>query len=113
MPRIPMILAAAVLVAACEPQRDTGLLGYVEADYIYAAPIAGGRIAEIAVKRGDPVAAGATLFSLDATDETARRDEAAAALEEAKARLADLRIGERPEELAIIQAQLDAAKASM
>lgn len=113
MPRTKLLLAAALLLAACEPQRDTGLLGYVEADYIYGAPIAGGRIAEIAVKRGDPVAAGATLFALDATDETAKRDQAEAALAEAKANLADLQIGERPEELAIIQAQLDAAKASM
>jgi HlyD family secretion protein len=113
MPRIPMILAAAFLLAACERPASTGLLGYVEADYIYAAPIAGGRIAEIAVKRGDPVASGATLFSLDATDETAKRDEAAAALEAAKSRLADLLLGERSEELAIIQAQLDAARASM
>src|SRR6185295_11767707 len=70
-------------------------------------------IAEVAVKRGDVVKAGAPLFTLDVTDETAERDQAAAALAEAKAKLADLQTGERPEELAVIQAQLDAAKASM
>ena len=115
MPRMKMIALAAlaVLAAACEKPSSTGLLGYVEADYVYAAPISGGRIAEVAVKRGDPVTAGAKLFTLDATDETAQRDQAAAALDEAKAKLADLQIGERPEELAVIQAQLDAAKASM
>jgi HlyD family secretion protein len=113
MPRIPMILVAALLVAGCERPLSTGLLGYVEADYIYAAPVAGGRITELAVKRGDPVASGATLFALDAIDETAKRDQAEAALAEAKANLADLQVGDRPEELAIIQAQLDAAKASM
>src|SRR5687768_8851321 len=112
MPRVKHFIAAAFLLAGCDQPTSTGLLGYVEADYIYAAPIAGGRITEIAVKRGDPVASGATLFALDAIDETAKRAQAEAALAEAKANLADLQVGERPEELAIIQAQLDSAKAS-
>jgi HlyD family secretion protein len=108
-----IVLVAALLLAACDRPSSTGLLGYVEADYIYAAPVAGGRISEVAVKRGDAVTAGTRLFTLDAADETAKRDQASAALEKAKSDLADLQLGERPEELAIIQAQLDAAKASM
>jgi HlyD family secretion protein len=78
-----LLIAAALLLAGCDRPPDTGLLGYVEADYVYAAPVSGGRIAEIAVRRGDTVAAGARLFSLDATDETAKRDRAAAALDAA------------------------------
>jgi len=113
MPRLKILIAAALLLAACDQPASTGLLGYVEADYIYAAAISGGRITEVAVKRGDIVTAGAKLFTLDTTDEIAKRDQAAAALDDAKAKLADLQTGERPEELAIIQAQLDAAKASM
>ena len=113
MPRVKFLIAAALMLAACDRPASTGLLGYVEADYIYAAPVSGGRITEVAVKRGDTVTAGAKLFSLDVTDETAKRDQTASALEEAKAKLADLQTGERSEELAVIQAQLDAAKASM
>jgi HlyD family secretion protein len=106
-------IAALLLLGACDKPASTGLLGYVEADYVYAAPVSGGRITDVAVKRGDTVAAGTTLFTLDAVDETAKVAQARAALEEAKAKLADLETGERPEELAIIQAQLDAAEASM
>jgi HlyD family secretion protein len=113
MPRVRILMVAFLLLAGCDKPQSNGLLGYVEADYIYAAPVSAGRIAEVAVKRGDVVKAGDPLFSLDATDEMAQRDQAEAALEEAKAKLADLQTGERPEELAIIQAQLDAAKASM
>ncbi len=113
MPRFKFAILAVLLLAACDRPSSSGLLGYVEADYIYAAPVTGGRIAEVAVKRGDTVEAGARLFALDATDETARVDQARAALDQAKATLADRMTGDRPEELAIIQAQLDAAKASM
>jgi HlyD family secretion protein len=109
-----MIIGLLILpLAACDRPSANGLLGYAEADYVYASPVSGGRIIELAVQRGDAVKAGDRLFALDPADETARRDAAAAALEEAKARLADLETGERPEELAIIQAQLDAAKASL
>jgi HlyD family secretion protein len=108
-----LIAVLALPLAACDQTSSGGLLGYVEADYVYAAPVSGGRIAEIAVKRGDAVKQGDTLFTLDPTEETAKRDSAAASLAQAKARLADLQTGERPEELAIIQAQLDAAKASL
>jgi HlyD family secretion protein len=113
MPRMKLLIAAVLLLGACDKPTSTGLLGYVEADYVYAAPVAGGRITEVAVKRGDSVTAGARLFALDAIDETAKLDQAKAALDAAKAKRADLQTGERPEELAIIQAQLDAAKASM
>lgn len=113
MPRTLVFVLTALLLSACDQHNAAGLLGYVEADYVYAAPISGGRVTEVAVKRGDTVKAGDKLFTLDPTDETAKRDQAAAALEEAKSKLADLQTGERPEELAIIQAQLDAAKASM
>jgi HlyD family secretion protein len=108
-----MMIAALLLLAGCDQPPSTGLLGYVEADYIYAASVSSGRIIEVAVKRGDTVTAGTRLFTLDATDETAKRDQAAAARDDANAKLADLLKGERPEELSIIQAQLDAARASM
>src|SRR6185369_11234850 len=112
MPRM-ILLAALLLLGACGKPTSTGLLGYVEADYVYAAPVSGGRIAQVTVKRGDTVSAGSNLFTLDATDETAKLNQAKAALDQAKSKLADLQTGERPEELAIVQAQLDAAKASM
>jgi HlyD family secretion protein len=113
MRNLILIALLALPIAACDQPAGTGLLGYVEADYVYAAPVSGGRIAELAVQRGDAVKAGDKLFALDPTEETAKRDSAAAALAEAKAKLADLQTGQRPEELAIIQAQLDAAKASL
>src|SRR5690348_1564063 len=90
----------ALALAGCDKPADNRLLGYVEGDYVYMALPASGRLTEIAVKRGDRVEAGATLFALDATTATADLDRAKADLAEAEHKLADLKSGERPEELA-------------
>lgn len=105
-----MVLAS---LAACEPADVTGWQGYVEAEYTYVAPLESGRITELAVARGDLVKAGQTLFALEQDAERAARDQAAAELAQAESDLADLRKGERPEDLAIIEAQLDEARASL
>lgn len=100
-------------IAACGKGKDDRLLGYVEGDYIYAALPENGRIVELPVRRGDKVEAGALLFALDATAAAARLEGAKADLAEAERTLADLQTGERPEELAIIEAQLESARASL
>lgn len=101
------------LLAACDKAPDGRLLGYVEGDYVYAALPDSGRLTSIAVARGDHVAAGAPLFTLEDTAEQARLAKAKADLAEAERTLADLQTGERPEELAVIQAQLESAQASL
>lgn len=104
---------AALALAACDKPPADQLLGYVEGDYVYMALPASGRLTGIAVKRGDRVEAGAVLFALDATTAAADLEKAKADLIEAERKLADLKTGERPEELAIIEAQLASANASL
>jgi HlyD family secretion protein len=87
--------------------------GYVEAEFVDVGAEETARVIEISVKRGDLVTAGDRLFRLDAEDATAARDEAAARLEAAKAELADLKTGRRPEEIAAIEAQFAAAEATL
>jgi HlyD family secretion protein len=119
MPLTPSCLRAALLVltvlplGGCDKPVDDRLLGYVEGDYVYMALPAAGRLTEIAVKRGDQVAAGDILFRLDDTTAAADLARAKADLLEAEHKLADLKTGERPEELAIIEAQLASANASL
>ncbi len=110
------IAGAALLLAlliGCERGEDAAWQGYVEAEYTYVAPLDAGRITAINVERGDQVTAGQPLFALEDDAERATRDQAAAELAEAEADLADLQKGDRPEDLAIIQAQLDEARASL
>lgn len=92
---------------------DGALSGYVEGEALYLSSSTSGTVSRVSVVRGQRVAAGAPLFALDAAPLVAQRDRAAAALAEAQARLADAGKGQRPQELAVYDAQRAAAEASM
>lgn len=99
------------LLAACSPPATSGWSGYAEGDYVYlAAPIAG-RLDRLAVQAGDQVRRGATLFALDAQAEQAAADEARARVKASDAQAENTAKGRRPEELAVIRAQLEQARA--
>ncbi|AWK86787.1 HlyD family secretion protein [Azospirillum thermophilum] len=87
--------------------------GYVEGEYLrIAAPVAG-TLDRLAVARGQRVAPGAPLFAIDRTSALAERERLAAALAQARAQLADLATGKRPEEVAVIAAQKAQAEAAL
>jgi multidrug efflux pump subunit AcrA (membrane-fusion protein) len=73
----------------------------------------GGLVVEVAVEPGDEVAAGALLVRLDDTDAHLAVSQAEAALAVARAQLARLQEGARPEEIAIAGAQVEAARAAL
>ncbi len=113
-PRLIIGLIALALAGGCDrPAPSNSWQGYVEVELTHMALPEAGQITRVSVKRGDEVSPGAALFALDDAAERATRDQAEADFAQAEAELADLRKGERPEELAIIQAQLDEATASL
>jgi HlyD family secretion protein len=62
-----IIAAVAVLaLAACGNEPDPRFQGWIEADLLFVGPDEPGRIETLAVREGDPVAAGAPLFTVDA-----------------------------------------------
>ena len=90
-----------------------GFQGYVEGEFVLVAPSVGGTLTELSVRRGSQVAAGDALFALDSTEEAAARDEAAARLEQARDRLANLAKGKRAPEIDVLDAQLRQAEAQL
>lgn len=99
------------LLAGCSQPPAPGWSGYAEGDYVYlAAPVAG-TLADLAVRRGQDVAAGAALFRLDATPNRAARAEADARLAVAQAQAANAAKGRRADEIAVTRAQLAQARA--
>jgi HlyD family secretion protein len=96
-------------LSACQPP-VASVVGYVEGEYVQIAPIEVARIVALDVRRGDLVKAGETIGSVEATDAVIAVSNAEGALAQAKAELANILYGRRPEEIAAIEASLDAAK---
>ncbi|WP_421724726.1 HlyD family secretion protein [Bauldia sp.] len=106
-----IIAGAAVALAACNGDDDT-LQGYVDGTYVYVSAETSGRVIERPVVAGGVVAVDDILFRLDTADEAEALAGAQARLAQGKAQLANLLSGQRPEELQVIVAELDEARAS-
>lgn len=104
---IPVLAA---FFSACAPSAPVAV-GYVEGDYVLLAPIEVAQIRSVAVRRGERVEKGALIAELEADDATIAVSQAEAALAQAAAQLADLQIGRRPEEIAVLEATLRSAEA--
>ncbi|MBX9454325.1 MAG: HlyD family efflux transporter periplasmic adaptor subunit [Mesorhizobium sp.] len=98
------------LMASCV-QPSTLAVGYVEGEYVLLAPIETAQIISQDARRGDRVEPGQVLATLESDDARISVAEAEAALAQAQAQLADLKLGKRPEEIAVLEAALRAAKA--
>lgn len=111
--RIPALFAlAAFVLAGCERHVASGYQGYLEGEFIYVASPLAGRLEKLAVTKGARVDAGAPLFTLESESELAAQRQAAEQLRSAEARLADLRKGSRPSEIATLNARLAQARST-
>jgi HlyD family secretion protein len=112
--RILLIFPAALLLSltACDRDTATSWQGYAEGEYVYVAAPRGGRLLELAVRKGENVNVGAPLFRLDPEPEATAVAEAQRRLEQAGFRRDDLSRGERPSEIAALEAQRNQARAA-
>jgi HlyD family secretion protein len=101
---------AASLFSACGGDAPLAV-GYVEGEYVLLAPIENAEVRAVSVRRGDRVEAGQELAVLEDADAAIAVAQAEAALAQAEAQLADLKLGKRPEEIAVLEAALRSAEA--
>lgn len=109
----PLALLLCLFLAACrvaEPETKK-FQGYVEGEYVYVAPARAGRLEALLVEKGRTVAPGGPLFRLEAEFERQALRRAEGEERAARATLADMERGGRPEELAVTEAQLRQARA--
>ena len=97
-------------VAACQPQTST-LHGYVEGEYIHIAATTPGILKSVMVQKGQKIKAKQSLFALDDVQLKAKIALTKAEVTQAQASLKDLSEGKRSEELRVIQAQQEQARA--
>ena len=111
------ILAAFILgvalIAGCSRNSSNEFQGYIEGEYIYVASPLGGTLTNLAVARGDTVTNGQLLFGLERGSEADAVQQAEKNLAQAKFQLDDLKKGQRPTEIASLEAQLDRANANL
>ncbi|WP_431855157.1 HlyD family secretion protein [Azospirillum sp.] len=107
------LAALAVALGLASASAGHRVQGYVEGEYLRVAAPAAATLETLAVARGHVVTAGAPLFALDRTAALAERARLAAAVAQARSQLADLLLGRRPEELAVVEAQKNQAEASL
>jgi HlyD family secretion protein len=111
LPRAGIVAAA---LAACDARAPAaaGFQGIVEYEDRHLAFELGGRIERVEIRRGDAVADGKVLATLDDTLERLTRAARAADVETARAELALVESGARREDVAALAAQVRAAAAS-
>ena len=108
-----LVVLLSAAVAGCGDAPPAGYPGYVEADYVRVAAPLSGTLAKLSVRKGDLVAAGAPLFTLESAQEAAARAEAEARVRKAQSSLDDLEKGKRAPEIAAVRAQLAQAQAAL
>lgn len=106
-----LALALALALPACGGRNGdlleaSGTVEATDARLGFGVP---GRVETVSVREGDAVQAGAELATLRSTEASARRDQAQAQLDAARARLAELERGFRTEEVSQAKAEADAA----
>lgn len=107
---IPGTLAQLGLVAPVDAALTAS--GFIEAEEIEIAPQIGGRIAALYVEEGDSVERGELLCEIDGTLLEARLASARAEVDVARAELAHVEAGARPEQIRQAEAALEQALAA-
>jgi HlyD family secretion protein len=103
-------LAMVVGCAGCSRNAPGTYQGYVEGEFIYLASSQSGQLAQLAVARGQIVAADAPMFALEAQNEIDAVAQAHQQLQAAQAQQADMLTGKRRPEIEVVAAQLDQAR---
>lgn len=106
------LFALPLLLSACGGEGTSRFQGYVEVELVRLAPSQSGRLQELLVQRGDAVQVDQALARLEATPENAALQQSQAQRQQAEATARDLASGKRPEEIAVIRAQLAQAESN-
>ena len=112
---VAVAAVAIVFVLTTFPvNREPVFPGYMEADLVLVGSEQGGRVATLSVEEGAHVKQGDPIFVLESEEQEASVAAAKARVQEAEARLADVKAQlQRPGEIEVLEASLAQAKAML
>lgn len=96
--------------SACGNENDF-YQGYVEGEYLYLASSRSGRLEKMHVAKGEQIQRDTIIFELENASEKHALDQAKGEMQSALAQLNDMKVGKRPEEIAMATAMLNQARA--
>lgn len=99
-------------LVGCQSPDHSGWQGYVEGDSLLISAPVSGTLEKLSVSEGDQVKADAPLFALSPDPQQAALEQAKAQQAQALAQLQNMESGKRPQELDVIKAQYNQAKAA-
>jgi HlyD family secretion protein len=111
MHRLALILTVAL--AGCEKPADGSWQGYVEGEYVMLASPYAGQLQKLHVRRGEEIQAGKPVFALEQEAERAARMEAEQRLNAALARLENLQVPRRAQEIDVLRAEVKQAQVAL
>jgi HlyD family secretion protein len=111
---VSLFIVHLILLNGCNAKEANGTIvasGFIEGEEVIVAPEVAGRVVEMRADRGDEVQEDEVLVLLDAALLQSQRMEAEAGVTAARANLARVEAGTRPEEIAAARAALAQAEA--
>ena len=108
---LPFLVLACLILSACGANTDKEFQGYVEGEYIYLAAPQAGYLKSLNVQRGDRVNAKQTVFAIASDPDDQAFVAAQAKAKSANEKLRNLKAPHRPSDVAILEANRQAAKA--
>lgn len=107
-------IAVAIALMTYPANQDAEFPGYMEADLVLVGSEQGGRVATLSVEEGDHVKQGDPVFVLESEEQDASVAAAKSRVQEAEARLADVKAEvQRPGEIEVLEASLAQAQAML
>lgn len=110
---IAVLSMACSLMMACSTHHHIKVLGYVEGRYVYLSSPVSGKLIQLAVQKGETVAANQLAFQLDPEPELSQLNATKALLQQEQQTLEDLKKGQRETIVKQIQAQISQAEANV
>ncbi len=105
-----LIIFVFLCCAACGNEKDV-FQGYVEGEYLYLSSSRSGRLEKLHVVKGEQIQKDTLVFELENASEKYALKQAAEEMNSVFAMLKDMKLGKRPEEIAMAKAMLNQAKA--